>query len=384
MEGEGKVAPKARETAQRHEMEGFVNVVSDLLKTEKRKKSENGTKDERPKMSDVSSPAPPSSSKSDQVRGPRAAKVEAADADAVARARELASAATAAADAVAGGNPRGVEEGGDQAAPEPEPEVIEIDTSGPPPLWQPLTFAQGAKTTFVLKAIEETVLVESTDAKKIALFDELRLMLRDLSLEEYEPDPEPPPPPEPVKEDPAQAKAAAKMQAALRGASTRRALAIEANEETLRTSFIVFANYGKARGQSTEMQGRNFVKQMKDCGVLGKQVNANDCDLIFAKVKTKGKKTITYEQWLDALKQVGEKTKIGVDGVKKLVVTGGGRPKNHGGTVAEPNRFHDDKSLYGQGVVAHGGPHTVDGDKSSLAGHVDRTKKADVRGVVSG
>ena len=39
----------------------------------------------------------------------------------------------------------------------------------------------------------------------------------------------------------------------------------------------------------------------------------------------------------------------------------GGKPLNNGGTVAEANKFHDDKSLY-TGVYKNGGPTNVGSD----------------------
>ena len=60
----------------------------------------------------------------------------------------------------------------------------------------------------------------------------------------------------------------------------------------------------------------------------------------------------------------------------KILASGG---KTLTGTVAQANKFHDDKALY-TGVHAKGGPSTIDTDKIADIGNLlDRTG-ADVRG----
>jgi hypothetical protein len=42
------------------------------------------------------------------------------------------------------------------------------------------------------------------------------------------------------------------------------------------------------------MEGKTLVKFAKDCGLLDKHLTTTDIDLIFAKVKTKGSKKISF------------------------------------------------------------------------------------------
>ena len=132
-------------------------------------------------------------------------------------------------------------------------------------------------------------------------------------------------------------------------------------------------------GNSHEMDGRQFAKLSKDCAILDKKLTATDIDLIFAKVKDKTARRITFAQFENALSQCATKKGISKsDLVKKIESVGG--PK-FSGTKADAVRFHDDKSLY-TGVYAHGGPSTVDagnGRISDISQLCDRTG-ADVRG----
>jgi hypothetical protein len=42
------------------------------------------------------------------------------------------------------------------------------------------------------------------------------------------------------------------------------------------------------------MEGKSFAKLAKDCKLLDKKLTATDIDLIFAKVKDKSERRVTY------------------------------------------------------------------------------------------
>jgi len=48
-------------------------------------------------------------------------------------------------------------------------------------------------------------------------------------------------------------------------------------------------------GKETTMEGKSFAKIAKDCKLLDKKLTATDVDLIFAKVKDKAARRITYD-----------------------------------------------------------------------------------------
>ena len=129
-----------------------------------------------------------------------------------------------------------------------------------------------------------------------------------------------------------------------------------------------------------DMDGRTLVKFAKDSKLLDKRLTATDIDLIFAKVKDKSARKITFYQFEHALDQMAVKKGVKREAMMKQVMMSGG--PTFVGTKADYVKFHDDKSLY-TGVYANGGPSTVDlgrGKISSISELCDRTA-ADIRGI---
>ena len=130
-----------------------------------------------------------------------------------------------------------------------------------------------------------------------------------------------------------------------------------------------------------EMDGKTFAKLAKDCGLLDKKLTTTDIDLVFAKIKDKSARKITYDQFKAGVAQMAGKKGITEDQLSQQIVSTGG-PKFQG-TKADFVKFHDDKSLY-TGVYAKGGPTNVDagrgGGISDISQLCDRTG-ADVRGI---
>ena len=111
------------------------------------------------------------------------------------------------------------------------------------------------------------------------------------------------------------------------------------------------------------MEGKTFAKLAKDCNLLDKKFTVTDIDLIFAKVKTKGARKITPEQYVAALYEIAEKKGISFDDLSTHICCIGG-PVFTGTKVAKV-KWHDDKSTY-TGVYANGGPTTVDKGKTVI------------------
>jgi hypothetical protein len=128
------------------------------------------------------------------------------------------------------------------------------------------------------------------------------------------------------------------------------------------------------------MEGKTFAKLAKDCHLLDKKVTATDIDLIFAKVKAKGARKITPQQYILALHEIATKKGISFDALSTHICAVGGPIFT--GTKVSKVKWHDDKSTY-TGVHANGGPTTVDKGKtviSDIQQLCDRSS-ADVRGV---
>ena len=126
-----------------------------------------------------------------------------------------------------------------------------------------------------------------------------------------------------------------------------------------------------------EIDGKIFAKLAVDCKIVNKKCSKTDIDLIFAKVKEKSERKITFPQFKKALELCAEKRGEPMDDLEAKIIASGGKTLH--GTKAQANKFHDDKDLY-TGVHGKGGPSTLDTDKIADIGNLlDRTE-ADVRG----
>jgi len=129
------------------------------------------------------------------------------------------------------------------------------------------------------------------------------------------------------------------------------------------------------------MEGKQFAKLAKDTKLIDKKLTATDVDLIFAKVKAKTERRITFDQFMSGLEHFA--TKKGVEVAKVHETVGASRGPVLTGTKADAVKFHDDKSLY-TGVYAKGGPTNVDKDKVSDISQTCNRGDADVRGIAAG
>lgn len=76
----------------------------------------------------------------------------------------------------------------------------------------------------------------------------------------------------------------------------------------LKAKYEEYCAFGrsKAQGPATELNSKNFMKLMKDAGLVDKKLNQTEVDMIFTKSKTKGTKGLTYPTFQDALKHVAK------------------------------------------------------------------------------
>jgi len=54
------------------------------------------------------------------------------------------------------------------------------------------------------------------------------------------------------------------------------------------------AVFDSFNGKEKTMEGKSFAKVAKDCKLIDKKVTATDIDLIFAKIKDKSERRITF------------------------------------------------------------------------------------------
>ena len=153
-----------------------------------------------------------------------------------------------------------------------------------------------------------------------------------------------------------------------------------AQEVPLEDIFNAYVAYGKSakqKSQLKEMDGRTLVKLAKQAKLVNKKCRTNDIDLLFAKHKTKGKRSITFAQFQEILKGIAARTGKTPEKVQQSVIYAG-LPKSPNATKADKVKFHDDKALY-TGVHGKGGPDTGNSNQT-LDGLLDRSA-ADVRGI---
>ncbi|CAM9769723.1 unnamed protein product [Chrysoparadoxa australica] len=140
--------------------------------------------------------------------------------------------------------------------------------------------------------------------------------------------------------------------------------------------FSAFALFGGGQHlKEPEMTSSTFSKLAKDTRLLDRQLSTTDLDLIFTKVSAK--KKLSFETFQLALHHIAVHKSVSFDAVVSAVLAVEGVRIN--GTVAEPSRFHDDKSTY-TGVHNHGGPSHVDRHHVTMEYQMDRSD-GDVRGV---
>ncbi|XP_054674151.1 tubulin polymerization-promoting protein isoform X2 [Grus americana] len=76
----------------------------------------------------------------------------------------------------------------------------------------------------------------------------------------------------------------------------------------LEEAFRKFAIHGDTRATGKEMHGKNWSKLCKDCHVIdGKNVTITDVDIVFSKIKGKSSRTITFDQFKEALQELSKK-----------------------------------------------------------------------------
>ena len=110
-------------------------------------------------------------------------------------------------------------------------------------------------------------------------------------------------------------------------------------------------------------------------------MTSTDIDLIFAKVKAKTERRITFDQFGTALEHIATKKGVDKAAIEEKVASSKGPIL--AGTQADAVRFHDDKSSY-TGVYAQGGPTNVDKQNVSDISQILDRSAADVRGVKQG
>ncbi|KAM3937287.1 tubulin polymerization-promoting protein family member 2-like [Leptodactylus fuscus] len=158
--------------------------------------------------------------------------------------------------------------------------------------------------------------------------------------------------------------------------------------QELERTFHKFAVYGSSKANANEMTGKSFSKLCKECNIQESGCTSTDVDIIFAKVKAKTARVITYEEFLNALKLLSAKrfpempASEAIAAIHKLVE--GKEPANVGTTKAVTagavERLTDTSKYTG----SHKERFDASGKGKGLAGREDRTDGSGYVGAYKG
>ena len=117
---------------------------------------------------------------------------------------------------------------------------------------------------------------------------------------------------------------------------------------TLRSTFLSFANFGRAGGaaQLDTMDGNMWAKFCRETGLQNKRsLTPVQVDLIFSKVKDRGERRIDFEDFKDAVAMVAEMRRMSFAELTAIITAKGG-PQNSG-TMAQYNKFAEPENFTG-------------------------------------
>jgi len=116
--------------------------------------------------------------------------------------------------------------------------------------------------------------------------------------------------------------------------------------DALRDVYYAFAG-------GSEMDGRAFVKCLKDSGLLDERLKTVQADLIFARCKQKGARKMSFDRFVGALREVAQKRSLPQEEVVDMICVAHGPDyeSNTSCAVEEvaslgPERFFYDKTTY--------------------------------------
>ena len=129
------------------------------------------------------------------------------------------------------------------------------------------------------------------------------------------------------------------------------------------------------------LDSARFFKLCKDANLYNRMFRTNDVDILFTKHKINVReRKMNWRGFKAALADVALKRGEALDAVVQRVIDATANGPSINGTMAEANRFHDDKSTF-TGVYKEGGPTIIDREKVTMSALCDRFKKATVRGT---
>ena len=107
--------------------------------------------------------------------------------------------------------------------------------------------------------------------------------------------------------------------------------------------YTAFATYGQRYNGSSGLDGARFMKLTADCGLTGRgrRLKGTDVDLVFAQVRSRGARVLTFEQFVSALAALAARANYTLADVANQCLQCEGPVTR--ATAAQSVRFYDDK-----------------------------------------
>mmetsp|Transcript_5622 Transcript_5622/g.14251 ORF Transcript_5622/g.14251 Transcript_5622/m.14251 type:complete len:792 (+) Transcript_5622:219-2594(+) len=118
----------------------------------------------------------------------------------------------------------------------------------------------------------------------------------------------------------------------------------------LRSAYSAFCSFGGGDGSSINI--KIWGKLVADTGLTDRHFTMTSADIIFSKVASIGAKTLSYGDFLWMVDCVAEEKGSTFAFIAQQIASNG---PSSSGTVAEYNKFHDDKSMYTGSYAANAG-----------------------------
>jgi len=116
----------------------------------------------------------------------------------------------------------------------------------------------------------------------------------------------------------------------------------------LRELFVEFASFGAGQTMMVEMDGFHFAKMCRETGLIDRDFTLIDVDILFAKVKVRGKRRINFQQFVSALQMMAEKKGVSMRHLQQQLLNSHGPNNNARARVHYDNILDKltDTSLY--------------------------------------
>ena len=156
--------------------------------------------------------------------------------------------------------------------------------------------------------------------------------------------------------------------------------------DAARQTFTLFSKYGDTKSTGDALDNKKFSKVCKDSKIMNKACTSTDIDIVFSKVKTKGQRTINFDQFCQALQELSKKRFPKDDNAydKCIELLDGVQPGNVGTTKTSKTGNVSKMTDSSQYTGAHKERFDKDGKGKGLGGRVEEASNSGYVGNYKG